>query len=494
MAKVNLPRNTEAEKAILGAMLISPEALNDCLGSLEEDMFYDDPPSNKLVFRAMRQLQDKHIPVDAQTVGDELINMKEAESVGGLEYLAELCDSAISLSNLEHYIRLVKDQAVLRNLLVAMDKIEQEYSKEEIIDISDFVASAEERINKVAEGRSISTFLNSEELAKRVKESIDNTISQGDGITGLDTGYSKLNRLTLGFQKSDMLILAARPSVGKTALALNFAYKISRRDVPVAIFSAEMPAVTLVKRLISAESKINLSKIMSNKLTDGERYAVQEAIRNIAKTKIYIDESPNIKLMDLMAKSRKLKVNCPDLGLIIIDYIGLVKTSEKNVESRQQEVSDISRLLKQLARELNIPILVICQLSRDSEKRDNKRPLLSDLRESGAIEQDADVVMLLYDEYKYKSSGEISIKRSPSMVRDEKLAKTKEAAYQKLYSGLITNNTVPITLIVAKNRNGATDDVSLHFAKNYGLFMDPSPEFLAEKKRIDEMTEGLSVD
>ena len=491
MPKIKLPRNIDAEKAILGAMLISAEALNDCLGSLEEDMFYDDPPANKIVFRAMRQLQNKSVPVDVQTVGDEIINMKEAQTIGGIEYLVELCDSAISLSNLEHYIKLVKDQAVLRNLLLAMADVEKKYSDEEIEDISDFIAWAESKINKVAEGRSISTFLNSEELAKRVKESIDSTVSGSSGITGLDTGYTELNRLTLGFQKSDIIILAARPSVGKTALALNFAYKISRRDIPVAIFSAEMPAVMLVKRLISAASNINLSKIISNNLTEGEKYQVNEAIRNIAKTKMFIDESPNIKLMDLVAKARKLKANCPELGLIIIDYLGLItaKSEQEKDFSRQQEVSDISRQLKQLARDLNVPIMVVCQLSRDSEKRDNKRPMLSDLRESGAIEQDADVVMLLYDEFRYKES-KVPSKKGP-YTKDDKLAENKKKATEKLYESLFATNIVPITLIVAKNRNGAVDDVQLHFYKSYGLFSEPSQAFLAEQKRIKDMTDGF---
>jgi replicative DNA helicase len=490
MAKFVLPSNVEAEKAVLGAMIMSPDALNDALGSLNEDSFFGKDSPNSNVFLAIRHLQDKRIPCDVQTITEELINMKKLDLIGGTAYLLELCDSAISFSNLEHYIKIVKDQAVLRRLLLTMDGIKEDYTNKEIEDISDFVANANEKISKVAEERTVSTFLTSEEIAGRVKESLDHIKASSDGLIGLTTGYKYIDSCTLGLQKSDMIVVAARPSVGKTQLSLNIAYNAaSAKNIPVAIFELEMPADMLIKRLIACRSSVNLKKILNGNFNPQEKFKINEAIGELSRTQIYIDDSPCIRLVDIITKARKLKAKCPDLGLVVVDYIGLISTGEKKVENRQQEVSNISRSLKELARELKCPVIVVCQLSRDSDKRDNKKPILSDLRESGAIEQDADVVMLLHDESRFKAPRYIDKVKGSKMNDNEKQMKSKELAMKRLYESL-GENVVDITVIIAKNRNGETRDVDLHFFKNYGRFDDPSDNFVAEKERIAQMSDS----
>lgn len=486
MAINALPFNLDAEKAVLGAMITSSSALYDCLGSLDSDSFYDS--KNKILFNAIKSLTDKRIPCDVQTITDELMNTKELASIGGPEYILEVCDSAISLSNLEHYIKIVKDQANLRNLLITMSQIEKDYRDTKIEDVSEFVANASMKISKVAEERTISTFLTSEEITARVKKSLDSMKVSKDGLIGVPTGFKQIDSCTLGLQKSDMVIIAARPSVGKTQLALNIAYNVSAsKNVPVAIFELEMPADMLIKRLIACRSNVNLKKILNGSYSPQEKFKINEGINELARTKIFVDDSPCIKLIDIIAKTKKLKAKYDDLGLVVVDYIGLISSDKKvREENRQQEVSNISKSLKGLAREVNCPIIVVCQLSRDVDKSDRKRPILSDLRESGAIEQDADVVMLLYRDGKYKSSKEVDNTKGGKMKDSDKQSKAKEIAMQKLYESL-GDNVDDIVVSIAKNRNGDTRDVDLHFFKNYGRFDDPSDAFLDQKRKIKEM-------
>ncbi|NCA96110.1 MAG: replicative DNA helicase, partial [Methanomicrobia archaeon] len=273
-----LPNNKEAEKAVLGAMLLSPEAVVDGLGSLAVEELYEGNYANRAVFKAMRQLQDKHIPIDVQTVTEELINSKELDSVGGTDYLLELSQSAISLSNLEFYIKIIKDQAVIRNLLLTIREIDTAYQSEEIEDISDFVTQAEIKIKKVTEKRRISNFIASDELADRVRESINLQSKQAseDGVTGVNTGYTALNQFTHGFQKDNLIIMAARPGVGKTALALNIAFNASlKSNIPVAIFSLEMSADSLAKRLVANRACLDLDHITTGWLNKSDRIAIE---------------------------------------------------------------------------------------------------------------------------------------------------------------------------------------------------------------------------
>lgn len=489
-----LPNNKEAEKAVLGAMLLSAEAVVDGLGSLAFDELYEGNYANRAVFKAMRQLQDKHIPIDVQTVTEELINSKELDVIGGTEYLLELTQSAISLSNLEFYIKIIKDQAVIRNLLLTIREIDNEYQTEEVADISDFVTQAELKIKKVTEKRRISNFIASDELADRVRESINLQSKQisEDGVTGVNTGYTGLNQYTHGFQKDNLIIMAARPGVGKTALALNIAFNASlKSNIPVAIFSLEMSADSLAKRLVANRACVDLDHITTGYLTKTDRIAIEEAINVISRSTIFIDDTPGIKLYDIVSKARKLKATQGDLGMVIVDYIGLITSGSKKFESRQQEVSDISRSLKDLARELKVPVIAISQLSREVEKRENKRPQLSDLRESGSIEQDADLVLLLYRQDYYENIGAKAVDKRPSKFSSNEPSdgKSKDEQRRELDASL-PGDASTVEVIIAKNRNGKTGKIPLHFFKSYGRFDNPSKEFEEALAKIESQSDG----
>ena len=453
-----LPHNIPAEKSVLGAMISSRDALIEASSGLVVEDFFD--LKNQIVFGAILRVQDKREPVDVQTVTNELINSKEFEKIGGIEYLLEITESNIAPSNYKHYIDIVKDQAVLRNYLLQLKETINQYDKEEINDVSTFIGLTAEKILRKAESRKISSFETAESVANRVKADLNTIkITDEDGVTGLTTGYKRLNELTHGWQKSDMIILAARPSVGKTAFALNLCLNATlKTKKSVGIFSLEMPAEMLMMRLVANRSTVELGKIQTGKISQRDYVAIDKALSEIASTKLYIDDSPNIKLMDILSKARKLKMEHPDLALIMIDYIGLITTGNKKVESRQVEVSEISRQLKALARELEIPILVLCQLSRNVEqaKTGGRKPVISDLRESGSIEQDADVIMLLSrPDYQNKDSS--NMKALTKDINEPVINENGETISQ-------------VTVTVGKNRNGPIGDVKLIFTKTIGRF------------------------
>ena len=453
-----LPHNIPAEKSVLGAMISSRDALIEASSGLVVEDFFD--LKNQIVFGAILRVQDKREPVDVQTVTNELINSKEFEKIGGIEYLLEITESNIAPSNYKHYIDIVKDQAVLRNYLLQLKETINQYDKEEINDVSTFIGLTAERILRKAESRKISSFETAESVANRVKADLNTIkITDEDGVTGLTTGYKRLNELTHGWQKSDMIILAARPSVGKTAFALNLCLNATlKTKKSVGIFSLEMPAEMLMMRLVANRSTVELGKIQTGKISQRDYVAIDKALSEIASTKLYIDDSPNIKLMDILSKARKLKMEHPDLALIMIDYIGLITTGNKKVESRQVEVSEISRQLKALARELEIPILVLCQLSRNVEqaKTGGRKPVISDLRESGSIEQDADVIMLL-SRPDYQNKDTSNMKALTIDVNEPVINENGETISQ-------------VTVTVGKNRNGPIGDVKLIFTKTIGRF------------------------
>ena len=453
-----LPHNIPAEKSVLGAMISSRDALIEASSGLVVEDFFD--LKNQIVFGAILRVQDKREPVDVQTVTNELINSKEFEKIGGIEYLLEITESNIAPSNYKHYIDIVKDQAVLRNYLLQLKETINQYDKEEINDVSTFIGLTAERILRKAESRKISSFETAESVANRVKADLNTIkITDEDGVTGLTTGYKRLNELTHGWQKSDMIILAARPSVGKTAFALNLCLNATlKTKKSVGIFSLEMPAEMLMMRLVANRSTVELGKIQTGKISQRDYVAIDKALSEIASTKLYIDDSPNIKLMDILSKARKLKMEHPDLALIMIDYIGLITTGNKKVESRQVEVSEISRQLKALARELEIPILVLCQLSRNVEqaKTVGRKPVISDLRESGSIEQDADVIMLL-SRPDYQNKDTSNMKALTKDVNEPIINENGETISQ-------------VTVTVGKNRNGPIGDVKLIFTKTIGRF------------------------
>ena len=487
-----LPYNEQAEQAVLGSALLSRECLYNVFSSLNEEDFF--LGKHQLIYRAIKNLFDKQTPVDVLTVTEELMNMKELETIGGVEYLQQCSDAMVALSSIDYYIGIVNDQAVLRRLIQSCRDIDYQYLNEEISDVNSFILDSETAIKEATERRRVDDFKEAKKVAEHVKMTIDTPKEvKTDGVSGLTTGFDKLNSITQGFQAGDMIIVAARPSVGKTALALNFAYRAANRtNKPVAIFSLEMPAEALVKRLIGIESSVSLTKISTSNLVGVDRAKVANAIYKIGSLPLFIDDSPNVKLMDIIAKSRKLQASQPDLGLIIVDYLGLVTTGSnaKGSDSRQEEVRKTSLALKALARELKVPIIVVSQLSRDVEKRgENKRPILSDLRDSGSIEQDADVVMLLYREDYYKNSkapnsnaGNKKLGNLSSSERFEMVKEQKERITGEPMGGDVSY----VEVNVAKNRNGQTGNAYLFFYKSFGRFDEPSEEWLKQMKEINE--------
>lgn len=481
-----LPYNLEAEKAVLGSAFLSKDALFNVLSSLDEEDFY--LGKHQIIYRSLKNLMERKVAVDVLTVTEELINLKELENIGGVPYLQECSDSMVALSNLEFYISIVNNQSVLRSMLTAVREIDQEYLDTEIEDINDFILKSEEKFKRSTEKRKVSSFKSSEEVAAKVKLEIDTMKASEDReVTGLTTGFPRLNFYTQGFQKGEMIIVAARPSVGKTALSLNFALKAATlANVPVAIFSLEMSADLLMRRLIAMRSCISLKKIATGNITGYEREKIASAIKEVAAAPIFIDDSPGLRLMDIVAKSRKLQAAHPDLGLIIIDYLGLIQTSSnaRNPDSRQEEVRKISLALKGLARDLAVPVIVVSQLSRDVEKRESKKPMLSDLRDSGSIEQDADVVMLLYRE-DYYSNGDKDIKTKGGKLSESQKFELARAQKEKELGEQVPGSASYVEVNVAKNRNGQTGRVPLFFYKEYGRFDPPSEEW---EKAMMEVT------
>ena len=486
----DLPYNEQAEQAVLGSALLSRECLFTVFSNLNEEDFY--LGKHQLIYRAIRNLFDKESAVDVLTVTEELMNMKELETIGGVEYLQQCSDAMVAISSLDYYVNIVNDQAVLRRLIQSCRDIDYKFLNDEINDVNGFIADSENVLKNATEKRRVTGFKNVSQVAEAVKMSIETPKeTKTDGVNGLTTGFDSLNRITQGFHAGDMIIVAARPSVGKTALALNFAYRAANRtDKPVAIFSLEMPAEQLVTRLIGAESSVSLSKITTSNITGVDRAKVASAISKIGSLPLFIDDSPNGKLMDIIAKSRKLQAEHPDLGLIIIDYLGLVSSgSSRSTDSRQEEVRKASLALKSLARELKVPVIVVSQLSRSVEQRgENKRPILSDLRDSGSIEQDADVVMLLYREDYYKdskspnnSAGEKKMKNLSGSERFEMVKEQKE----KITGESMVGDVSFVEVNVAKNRNGQTGKSYLFFYKSFGRFDEPSEEWLKQMREIN---------
>ena len=486
-----LPYNEQAEQAVLGSALLSKECLYNVFSMLNEEDFF--LGKHQLIYRAIRNLFDKKSAVDVLTVTEELMNMKELETIGGVEYLQQCSDSMVALSSIDYYINIVNDQAVLRRLIQSCRDIDHKFLNDEINDVNGFIADSENLLKEATEKRRVSEFQKAEVVAERVKMSIETPKEMKvDDVNGLTTGFNNINKITQGFHAGDMIIVAARPSVGKTALALNFAYRAANRtNKPVAIFSLEMPAEQLVTRLIGTESSVSLSKINTGNLMGVDRAKVANAIYKIGSLPIFIDDSPNGKLMDIIAKSRKLHATEPDLGLIIVDYLGLVSSgNSRSSDSRQEEVRKASLALKALARDLKVPVIVVSQLSRSVEQRgENKRPILSDLRDSGSIEQDADVVMLLYREDYYKDSknpnnnaGEKKMKNLSGSERFEMVKEQKE----KITGESMVGDVSFVEVNIAKNRNGQTGKSYLFFYKSFGRFDEPSEEWLKQMREINE--------
>jgi replicative DNA helicase len=392
-----LPQNLDAERSILGAILLDNHSLNAALEKIRlEDFFLE---SHRRIFGCMSALGERHQAIDLITLSEELSRNDEIDAAGGVAYLAQLADGVPRVTNVEHYARIVKEKALLRNLIHAADAIQQRALDAEE-DADAILDQAESQIFKLAEDRVRAGFVDVKQLVSENFERLQDIFTKGKRITGLSTGYPRLDGETAGLQPSELIILAARPSMGKTALALNIAENVAvQQQTPVAIFSLEMSKESLLLRLLSSVGRINAHSLRTGHLSRQDWNGVSESLGKLAGSPLWIDDSASITVLEMGAQLRRLKRE-QDVSLVIVDYIQLIATRGR-FGNRNEEVSSISRSLKALAKELRVPILVLSQLTRAPERED-RRPQLADLRESGAIEQDADVVLFIHRPDFYK--------------------------------------------------------------------------------------------
>jgi len=396
------PHNAEAEQTVLASAMIDHVAVEKIVNLLSYDDFYYE--ANKEIFDSIKQIHLQNIPVDAVTVFEELKKRDKIGYVGGFEYLATLTENIITSKNVEAYCNIIREKSTLRKLIGASHEI-LEKSYKENDDVQKIIELAESRIFSISQNRSINSFAEIKEVLMTVFNQLEERAKSGSNITGLTTGYNDLDRMTSGLQKSDLILLAARPSMGKTALALNISMNAVKTGASVALFSLEMSKEQYVQRIISMESMVDSTKLRTGSLNDDDWTRLINTMSMISNYNIYIDDTPSVSLFEMMSKCRRLKIE-KGLDLIVVDYLQLMSDGGRT-DNRQQEISNISRGLKALARELDCPVMALSQLSRAPEQRNDHRPVMSDLRESGAIEQDADVVMMLYrDEYYYKEESE----------------------------------------------------------------------------------------
>lgn len=396
------PHSSEAEQAVLASALIDDTAVEKVLNLLHNDDFYYE--ANKEIFDTIKSVHLQNIPVDAVTVSEELKKREKIDYVGGFEYLAQLTENIITSKNVEAYCNIIKEKSTLRKLIQASNEIIEKGYKEND-EVQKIIELAETRIFAISQNRNINSFTEIKDVLLEVFNQLEERAMNKGSLTGITTGYDDLDRMTSGLQRSDLILLAARPSMGKTALALNIAMNAVKTGVSVALFSLEMSKEQYVQRIISMESMVESNKMRTGNLNDDDWDRLLSVMSIISNYQVYIDDTASITLFEMMSKCRRLKME-KGLDLIIVDYLQLMSGGGKN-ESRQQEISDISRGLKAMARELDCPVVALSQLSRAPELRTDHRPIMSDLRESGAIEQDADVVMMLYrDDYYNKEESE----------------------------------------------------------------------------------------
>lgn len=438
-----MPCSIDTERALLGTMLVYSEkspriAMEE--GLRNQDFYLD---AHRKIFSVIEGLYKEGRMIDVMTVTARLKDLDQLNQIGGMDYILQLSDSSVTSAGTKHYVEILQEKTYLRNLIETAEQIVQD-SFDGTENVDELLDSAEKRILDVTRTRRTSEFRTSEEVINAVLENIYKMRSQKSRITGIRTGYSALDNLTAGLQRGDLIILAARPSMGKTAFALNLGLNAAhfKTDEAVAIFSLEMPAEQLMQRMISKKSQIDGRNLRTGMLNNEEMAKLMEAATEMQAMKIFIDDTPGIRVSEIFSKCRKLKAE-HGLCMVVIDYIQLISGSGKNGDNRQQEVSEISRGLKALARELEVPVIALSQLSRSVEQRADKSPMLSDLRESGALEQDADIVMFLY----------------------------REAYYTKDENGEEPDSQ-EIDLNVAKHRNGATSSIKLNFKKSISGFFD----------------------
>ncbi len=441
------PYSERAETAVLGGMLIDGDAITRVVEVLSDGMMYRE--GNRRIFRAMIRLFQRNEVVDVITIAEELKKTGELESCGGLDYLGRLVDAVPTAANIEYHANIVREKALLRRLVEQASQIIRDVYDQGELQVEEILDQAEARIFQVAESHKREGFVWIKEILWETMEHIDELQHSKGGITGVATGFTDLDRMTTGLQKGDLCIIAARHSLGKTAFALNVAAEAAiKHNHPVAIFSLEMSSQQLVQRLLCAEGRIDAQKLRRGRMSPEEHQRLGAAAGHLNTAPIWIDDQPGSNVLEIRAKARRiqsdLRSDGKDLGMLVIDYMQLMSGTGQ-AESRVQEVSQISRSLKALARELEVPLVALSQLSRGPEQRTDKRPMLSDLRESGSIEQDADVVMFLFRPEYYASAEN----------RHELEGKAE--------------------LIVAKQRNGPTGVVNLYFHKAHTRFESVMP-------------------
>ena len=429
------PASVEAEQAVLGAMLLKPEAVTTAAEELSADDFYRE--THRLIYEAMMELKDRTEPVDLVTLTEQLKKADKLAKIGGIPALSLIANSVPTAANVHYHARIVHEKAQLRSLISAATEIAGA-AYESADEVEDIMDNAEKRILAVSSGKRSKDFVPLQEILLDTLEQIDARYNNKGSITGLPTGFTELDHLTAGLQKSDLILVAARPSMGKTAFTLNIAaHVVLRAREPVAFFSLEMSKEQLVQRLLCSEGRIDSQRLRVGELEEKEWGDLIDTANRLSAAPLYIDDTPGITVMELRSKARRLKAE-HGLSLIVIDYLQLMQgRASKSGDNRQQEISEISRSLKALARELNVPVIALSQLSRSVESRQVKRPMLSDLRESGSLEQDADIVMFLYREDYYDPE---------------------------------TENKNITEVIIAKHRNGPVDTVDLTFLKQFTKF------------------------
>ena len=438
MAERKLPQNLEAEMAVLGCSFLTNYALDKVCEELDSDMFISEP--NRRIFDAIKSLHQSKIPLDSATVKNEIEKKGSINLIGGIEYLSEVIDSVITAANVEYYIDIVREKALRRKLIDVTNAITSSaYDEEE--NTNDLIDDAERKIFSVTKARKAGEFKTIGEVMRSTQQELERLAKNQNEITGIPSGFYDLDKLTSGFHPNELIILAARPAMGKTAFGLNLAVNAAQKtDKAVAIFNMEMSAEQLALRMIAAAGGIEQNKLKTGRLEHNDWKKVNEAMSELGDTNLYIEDSSGMTISEIRAKCRRLATQEKGLGLVVIDYLQLITGSAKYEGNRQQEVSEISRSLKTMAMELKIPVIALAQLSRSVELRENKRPIMSDLRESGSIEQDADIVAFLYrDDYYNKPAGDSS--------------------------------NVSITeLIIGKHRNGGTGTIELLFERDMSNF------------------------
>lgn len=450
-----LPHNLDAEIATLGSMMIDGTAIERVSEFLAPDDFYRE--AHRTIYDALIALSSRSEPVDLVTVSEELQRRGKLEEVGGIAYLTTLMDSVPSAANVDYYAQIVEEYAIRRRLIEAAQEIIRlaavSENEEEPLTISNITDMAESAIYRVARRRLRKGFESIRPLLSEVFDRFDNFYHERKLVTGLSTGFRELDYITAGLQKSDLVIIAARPSMGKTSLCLNIGEHVALHEgKTVAIFSLEMSKEQLVQRMICSQAEVNAHRLRLGMLPDSAWQRLAKAVQDLWNAKIFIDDTPDISVLEMRAKCRRLRAE-HDLDLVIVDYLQLMR-SHRRSENRTQEISDIARALKGLAREMEVPIIALSQLSRAVEHRENKRPMLSDLRESGSIEAEADVVAFIYRPEYYAMKDAVSSEDVDGGTMPREEGRVEEAE-----------------IIIAKQRNGPTGTVRVGFKPDYARFV-----------------------